>query len=109
MLVGYGGPGRANLEELFTTDVNPQPWDLHFHVLGDSKNFNRGYFQFPSGGSVGTFFSDGKNWVAFLTNQAYLDHITENPRQPDANLGVRSHTEVGTFLGPWHSGMPIPP
>lgn len=108
-LFGYGGPGVENVDDIFTASANDQPWDLYFHVLDDSLTFNRGYFQFPPGSNVGTFFSDGRNWVAFLTAQDYLDHIAENPRKPDANLGVRSHTQVGSFIGPWHSGMPIPP
>ena len=117
LLVGYGGPGFGygkpgfdNIEQIFTTNGNSsQPWDLYFHVINDSKRFQRGYFEFVKGGPVGQFFSDGQNWWAFVTKQDSIDHHNQNPRQPDNPLGSVKHTDIGTFKGPWHSGMPISP
>jgi hypothetical protein len=115
---GYGGPGvypnrvgsLNTIEEVFTAQNydNRQYWDLYFHVIGDSATFQRGYFCFQDGGPPGNFFSDGQNWWVLLTAQDISDHKNQNPRR-DPQLGKAYHTQIGTYRGPWHSGMYIPP
>lgn len=107
-IVAYGVPHTDDIESIFTlANGDPSDADMCAHLIGGTATFDRGYFQFPAGGHGGTFFSDGQDWVGFLTAQELADHRAQNPRN-DRDLGIRSSSEVGTWTGLWHSGMPIP-